>query len=114
MMAAARGEANRDLKWTDYECELLLYGALNYKVKTSSENVDLESMKTKYDDILVMMRAEMPADKTERPVKEYIHLRSEMTKAILSTKLKNEKAKIQASCRLRKEKWTWMGGYALL
>uniref|UniRef100_A0A1X7UZJ9 Uncharacterized protein n=1 Tax=Amphimedon queenslandica TaxID=400682 RepID=A0A1X7UZJ9_AMPQE len=50
-------------------------------------------MKTKYDDILVMMRADMPADKTERPVKEYIHLRSEMTKAILSTKLKNIRQK---------------------
>ena len=51
MMAATRGEAKRDFKWTDDECELLLHVTLNYKVKKSSENVDWESMKTKYDDI---------------------------------------------------------------
>ena len=79
----------KDFKWTDDEAELLLSVTLDYKAKKAAENVDWESVKSKYDDILVMMQAEMPAEKTERPIKDYPHLKSETTRALLSTKLKN-------------------------
>ena len=41
-----------DFKWTDDEAELLLNGTHNYNVLVISENVDWESGKSKYDDIL--------------------------------------------------------------
>ena len=43
-------------EWTDDEAELLLNVTHDYKVKNISENVDWESFKTKYDDILALMR----------------------------------------------------------
>lgn len=43
-----------DFVWTDDECELLLSVALQYKVQKSSEGIDWESIKSKYDDVLVL------------------------------------------------------------
>ena len=51
-----------DFKWTDDEAELLLNVTHNYKVLKISENVDWESVKSKYDDILTLMKEEMPAN----------------------------------------------------
>ena len=51
---------------------------MDYKAKKAAENVDWESVKSKYDD----MQAEMPAEKTERPIKDYPHLKSEMTRLL--------------------------------
>ena len=86
-MAVYKGNKakQKDFKWTDDKAELLLSVTLDYKAKKAAENVDWESVKSKYDD----MQAEMPAEKTERPIKDYPHLKSEMTRAVLSTKLKN-------------------------
>ena len=50
---------------------------LDYSAKKAAESVDWESVKSKYDDILVMMQAEIPGDKTERPIKDYPHLKNE-------------------------------------
>ena len=44
-----------DFKWTDDEAGLLLNVTHSYKVKKISENIDWESVKTKYDDILALL-----------------------------------------------------------
>ena len=54
-----------DFKWTDDEAELLLNVTHSYKVKKISENIDWESVKTKYDDILALMKDELPATADE-------------------------------------------------
>jgi hypothetical protein len=51
-----RMKEKEDFKLTDDESELLLSVTHEYKVKKISENVDWESVKTKYDDILTLMR----------------------------------------------------------
>ena len=45
----------KDFKWTDNKAELLLTDTHNYKIAKVSENVDWESVKSKYDDILSLM-----------------------------------------------------------
>ena len=45
-----------DFKWTDDEAELLLNVTHDYKVKKILANLDWESVKAKYDDILLLMR----------------------------------------------------------
>lgn len=41
----------KDCIWTDSEAELLLNVAIGYKTSKAAESVDLESVKSKYDDI---------------------------------------------------------------
>ena len=62
-----------------------------YKVKKISEYVDWESVKTKYDDILVLMRHELPEtiqEARENWTKDYPHTRELVTRKILTSKLK--------------------------
>ena len=77
-------------KWTDNEAELLLSVTHNYKVLKMTEGVDWESVKTKYDDILALMRSELPATEEEAKelTKDYPHTKEEKTKKVLSAKLK--------------------------
>ena len=80
-----------DFKWTDDESELLLSVTHDYKVKHISENVDWESVKTKYDDILVLMRQELPEtieEARDNWIKDYPHTRYQITKKVLTSKLK--------------------------
>ena len=60
-------------------------------IKLKMENVDWESVKSKYEDILAIMREELPETKEEAKelTKEYTHTKEEVTKSILTTKLKN-------------------------
>ena len=87
----------KDFVWTDDEAELLLSVTHQYKVQTLMENVDWGSVKSKYDDILTMLRAELPAtvEETKSLQKEYPHTKEEFTKAILTTKLKNIRTKFR-------------------
>ena len=73
--------------WTDDECELLLSVTLQYKVQKSSEGIDWESVRSKYDDILVLFREALPPTPEESCGKEYPHERDAVNKLILSTKL---------------------------
>uniref|UniRef100_A0A1X7VSV0 Myb/SANT-like domain-containing protein n=1 Tax=Amphimedon queenslandica TaxID=400682 RepID=A0A1X7VSV0_AMPQE len=82
----------KHFKWTDDECELMLSVTRDYKVQQMAVNVDWESMKTKYGDILAMMPTELPVNAPttrSQPItgKDYPHAKSELTKAI-TTKLK--------------------------
>ena len=86
-----------DFKWTDDEAELLLNVTHSYKVKKISENIDWESVKTKYDDILALMKDELPAtaDETKELAKEYPHTKDDLTKKVLSAKLKSIRGKFR-------------------
>ncbi len=88
-------KTGNEFKWTDDEAELLLTVANEYKVQKSSESVDWESVKSKYDDILVLMQEALPSSPEEarESGKDYPHERSAITKQILSTKLKNIRLK---------------------
>jgi len=58
-------EAQSTMVWTDDESELLLNVTLEYKVAKAAENVDWESVRSKYQDILDRMKAQLPANAEE-------------------------------------------------
>ena len=88
--APEAAERGKDFKWTDDESELLLTVTEEYRVQQLAEGTSWESVKTKYDDILKLFRDHLPEDEGDTSVlaKDYPHKRSEITKDILSTKLK--------------------------
>lgn len=83
---SGKSEGKGDFKWTDDEAELPLNVTHNYKVSKISENVDWESVKSKYEDILTLMKEELPAsaDEAKEMCKDYPHTKEELTKKILS------------------------------
>ena len=88
----------KEFQWTDDEAELLLNVTHEYKVQKISENVDWESVKAKYDDILVLMKAALPStpEEVQQQIdKDYPHTKDEITKQILSTKLKSIRLKFR-------------------
>ena len=93
---SARQSVAQDFKWTDDEAELLLTVTHNYKVKQITENVDWESVKTKYDDILTLMKDELPAtaDEAKELMKDYPHTKEEITKKVLSNKTESYQKEI--------------------
>uniref|UniRef100_A0A1X7UY57 Uncharacterized protein n=1 Tax=Amphimedon queenslandica TaxID=400682 RepID=A0A1X7UY57_AMPQE len=96
-MPGRKQTAEEGFKWSDDEAELLLTVTNEYKVKKMEENIDWESVKTKYEDILKLMKEELPATVQESSdsMKDYPHTKEEMTKKILSTKLKAIRAKFR-------------------
>jgi len=95
---ASSGDAQKrkDFQWTDDEAELLLSVTHEYKVKKSVEEcVDWESVKSKYDDILALFHEALPSSPEESAGKDYPHEKSEITKGILTTKLKNVRLKFR-------------------
>ena len=85
------GHKKEDFKWTDDKAELLLNVTHDYKVKKISKSVHWESVKTKYDDILALMRQELPVTLPEARdnwLKDYLHTKEQVTKTILTSKLK--------------------------
>ena len=88
----------KEFQWTDDEAELLLNVTHEYKVQKISENVDWESVKSKYEEILVLMKAALPSTPEEAQQqidKDYPHTKDEITKQILSTKLKSIRLKFR-------------------
>ena len=80
----------KEFQWTDDEAELLLTVTHEYKVTKSAENVDWESVRSKYDGILALMHEVLacsPEEAREND-KDYPHDKSAITKPILTTKLK--------------------------
>ena len=105
-------EAREDFKWTDDESELLLNVTHDYKVKKVSENVDWESVKTKYDDILILMLQKLPntAEEAQKSAKDYPHTKEKITKKVLTSKLEAICIKFREAV----EKWTWLCGSIVL
>ena len=95
-------KAKKDFQWTDDEAELLLSVTYDYKTAKAVDGVDWESIKSKYEDILERFRAELPDQPPSTAEKERIncglakslvHTKEDVTKQILTTKLKNIRQK---------------------
>ena len=74
---------------------MLLTVTHNYKTAKISKNVDCESVKSKYDDILNLMREELPAsaEEAKEKCKDYPHTKLELTKKVLTAKVKAVRSK---------------------
>ena len=90
-------EKSESFKWTDDEAELLLKVTRDYKVLKSAEGVDWESVQSKYSDILKRLLTKLPATPEEAKElnKDYPHKKIDITKQILTTKLKAIRIKYQ-------------------
>ena len=68
--------------WTDDEVELLLKVMHEFKVKKAAENVDWESVHSKYGDIWDEFKLQMPSspDKVKETGKDFPHKPEEITK----------------------------------
>ena len=90
--------AKKEFVWSDDEAELLLSVTHEYKTQHLVNGTCWESVKSKYTDILELMRKELPANEEEASRifnKEYPHKPEEVTKEILTTKLKAIKKKFR-------------------
>ena len=76
--------------WTDDEVELLLKVTHEYKVKKAGENVDWESVRSKYSDIWEQLKRQLPSDSEEarETGKDFPHKTEDITKQAVTTKLK--------------------------
>lgn len=75
--------------WSDDEVELLLSSTMEYKTSKEMENIDWESCQSKYQDIHDKFVEHYPTPEEAKALgKEYPHSRTQMTKAILTSKLK--------------------------
>ncbi|RVE60910.1 hypothetical protein OJAV_G00185360 [Oryzias javanicus] len=84
--------------WTDSEVELLLNVVREYKVNKTRENIDWESCRSKYVDILRQYLEQYPAETST----EFPHEKRELTRAILTAKMKTVRGKYRQtvdSCR---------------
>lgn len=83
-------KGKREFIWTHDESELLLNVIHDYKVQQLSEGTCWESVKTKYADILELFRKGLPENEEQARslAKDYPHKADEVTKEILTTKLK--------------------------
>lgn len=87
----------KEFQWTDDEAELLLNVTHDYKVTKVAEGTDWESVKSKYADILELMKNELPSSTEEASnlLKDYPHTKEQMTKQILTNKLKAVRLKFR-------------------
>lgn len=84
--------------WTDDEVDLLLSVVLEYKVARTSENVDWETCQSKYSDILELFQAQYPSlENAAQLGKEFPHQENELTKLILTSKMKAIRSKFRAA-----------------
>ena len=83
--------------WTDDEVQLLLEVTNDYKVSKAAKNIDWESCQSKYTGILELYREHYPSSQEESAEieKEYPHKKEEITKVILTSKLKNIRLKFR-------------------
>ena len=76
--------------WTDDETELLLNITLDYKTEKIAIGIDWESIRSKYGDIWERFSAELARMIEEATPGDFPHKPEEITKAMLSSKLKGE------------------------
>ena len=83
-------KVKREFHWTDDEAELLLTVTHQYKIRCIVEGTSWELVRSKYADNLKLLQAELPTTNEEKALitKDYTHLGSEVTKNILTSKLK--------------------------
>ena len=80
-------KTGKEFIWTDDEVELLLNVTSDYKAKKAGESVDWESVRSKYGDILQEFLAALP-DNNENILKDFPHSKEQITKQIVTSKLK--------------------------
>ena len=84
--------------WTDDEVELLLKVTEEYKVKQTAENIDWESCQSKYSDILYLFKSQYPSAENAKDIgKDFPHNKEDITKVIITTKLKAIRSKFRAA-----------------
>lgn len=87
-------DKNEYFSWTDDEVELLLRVTIDYKTAKMMENVDWESVQTKYQDILDKYLAQYPSPEDAAALgKDYPHSKEDMNKTILTSKMKSVRQK---------------------
>ena len=89
---ASNAKAKTDyFSWSDDEAELLLSTTIDYKT-SELENVDWESCQRKYQEIRERFIDLYPSPEEAKALeKEYPHSKTQMTKAILISKLKSSR-----------------------
>lgn len=66
-------KSKKEFQWTDDESELLLSVTIDYKTAKAIENVDWESVKSKYNDIYARFKAYLPDSPPTQSEKESIN-----------------------------------------
>ena len=85
--------------WSDDECELLLNVTHDYKIQQLMNGTDWESVRSKYSDILELYKKEIPEpEESSRLLKDYPHKKEEITKEVLTAKLKAIRTKFRQVC----------------
>lgn len=84
--------------WTDDEVDLLLSVVLEYKLSKTAENIDWETCQSKYSDILDLFLSQYPSPENAAEIgKEFPHKEDELTKVILTSKMKAIRSKFRAA-----------------
>ena len=73
----------------------MLNVAIDYKTKKAAESVDWESVKSKYSDIHKEFLAVLPADNGEDSFNEFPHNKEQITKQVVTSKLKAVRLKFR-------------------
>ena len=95
-MSSKNKASQEQFVWTDDEAELLLNVTLEYKVKKTSECIDWESVKTKYEDILKLFQENLSSSEDGSSLdKDYPHKKESVTKNVVTTKLKSIRLKFR-------------------
>ena len=102
----------QEFVWTDDESELLLSVTLQFKAQKSAEEIDWESVRSKYNDIFMLFREALPATPGEACGKDYPHECDAVHKLTLSTKFKKI-FESSFSSGLWSAKWAWKSCHAI-
>ena len=97
---ASEKKARKEFIWTDDEAQLLLDVAHDFKLQHLSEGICWESVKSKYSDILDLFRKELPQNEEQarNSSKDYPHKPDEVSKEVLTSKLKAIRIKFREVC----------------
>ena len=80
--------------WSNDEVKLLLSSTMDFKTSSEMENIDCESCRSKYQDIHEKFVEHYPTPEEAKALrKEYPHSRTQMAKAIVTSKLKTIRQK---------------------
>ena len=93
----------KEFTWTDDEAELLLNVTHEYKIKQLTDGTCWESVRSKYGDILEMYKKELPNSEEEAraTLKDYRHRGDQITKQILTAKLKAIRTNYRKVCVIK-------------
>lgn len=92
----------KEFTWTEDEAELLLNVTHDYKIKHLTDGTCWESVRSKYADILELYQKELPRNDEEAraTLKDYRHKADQITKKILTAKLKSIRTNYRKVCTI--------------